>query len=51
MEEASVASGAFVVTPSLIASPALSLAFLSVQAQLTWAQHLSPGKREMLGFL
>lgn len=37
MEEASVASGAFVVTSTLIASPALSLAVLFVPAQLTWA--------------
>lgn len=37
MEEASVPSGAFVVTPTLTASPALSLAALLVQAQLTWA--------------
>lgn len=32
-----MASGAFVVTPILIVSPALSLAALLVQAQLTWA--------------
>lgn len=32
MEEASVASGAFVFTPTLIASPALSLAALLVHS-------------------
>lgn len=37
MEEASVASGAFVGTPILITSPALSLPALLVQAQLMWA--------------
>lgn len=37
MEEASVASGAFVVTQALIASLALNLSALLVQAQLIWA--------------
>lgn len=46
MEEASVASGAFVVTPILIASPALSLAALLVQAQLTWAWHSDGRERQ-----
>lgn len=46
MEEASVASGAFVVTPASIASRALSLAALLVQARLTWAWHCDGRERQ-----
>lgn len=46
MEEALVASGAFVFTPTLITSPALSIAALLVQAQLTWPWHFDGRERQ-----